>query len=218
MLEEKLQVLKSDLVNYATLVEKMIEKSIQGLLIKDRALLEEVISKDETAVNDLEITMDEHCTNLIAQYEPKAKELRSILMILKMSNDLERMGDHAVNISLSSQYLIELPAVKPLIDLPKMAEETIAMLKDSIQSFVSEDSSLAKKVCERDSVVDGFRNQILRELIAFMGADPSVIERSLHLIRISHNLERIADLSTNIGEDVIFMVAGKVIKHHKEEL
>ena len=87
MLEEKLQVLKSDLVNYATLVEKMIEKSIQGLLIKDRALLEEVISKDETAVNDLEIRMDEHCTNLIAQYEPKAKELRSILMILKMSND-----------------------------------------------------------------------------------------------------------------------------------
>jgi phosphate transport system protein len=218
MLEEKLQQLKSSLVDYATLVERMIEKSIQGLLNKDKILLEEVIVKDEPAVNDFEIMMDEHCTSLIAQYEPKAKELRSILMILKMSNDLERMGDHAVNISLSSQYLIERPPVKPLIDLPKMADETIGMLKDSIQSFIAEDSNLAKKVCERDSVVDGLRNQILRELIAYMGADPLVIERSLHLIRVSSNLERVADLSTNIGEDVIFIAAGKVIKHHREEL
>ncbi len=217
MLQERITNLKSELINYAALVERMIERSIEGLLKRNRKVLQQVILKDEPKANDIEIDLDEHCTSLIAQYEPRARDLRTILMILKMNNDLERMGDHAVNIAESALFLIERPAVKPLIDIPNMAQVTMKMLREGINSFISENARLAKAVCENDSIVDGLRDQILRELITFMSSDPSTIERSIHLMRISSNLERIADLSTNICEDVIFMVEGVVIKHHKDE-
>lgn len=215
MLEEKITELTRELVGFATLVEHMIEKSIKGLLEKKRELLLEVIEEDEPKANHLEIELDELCTNSIAQFEPKAKDLRTVLMISKISNDLERIGDHAVNVAESSLFLIERPLVKPLIDIPRMAEITIKMLKDSTASFIRENALLAKNVCERDSSVDHLQEQILRELITFMSSDSSTIERSLHLIRISSNLERIADLSTNICEGIIFITEGRVIKHHK---
>jgi len=217
MLQEKLIELKQRIVEYSSLVEEMIEKSIKGLLEKEKELLLEVIEKDEPKANDFEIELDEYCATLIAQYEPKAKDLRTILMILKMNNDLERVGDLSVNICESSLFLIERPLVKPLIDIPRMAQETIGMLKDSIDAFIGEDVKLAKNVCERDNIVDGLREQIIRGLFTFMISDNSTIERSMHLVRIAHNLERIANLSTNISEDVIFMVEGKIIKHHKDE-
>lgn len=214
MLEEKTNDLKRDLVGFATLVENMIEKSIRGLLEKKRELLVEVIEEDEPKANELEIEIDELCTTLIAQFEPKAKDLRIILMGTKMCNDLERMGDHAVNIAESSLFIIERPLVKPLLDIPRMAELTIKMLKDSTDAFINEDVGLARNVCERDSVVDDLKDQILRELITFMTSDTTTIQRALHLLRISGNLERIADLSTNICEGIIFTTKGKVIKHH----
>jgi phosphate transport system protein len=217
MLEERLPVLKRQLIEYASLVEHMIEKSIQGLMRKDTNLLWEVLEQDEPKANAFEIELDEQCTNLIAQFQPIAKDLRTVLMILKMNSDIERMGDHAVNIAESGMYLVERAPVKPLLDTPRMAEEVVKMVNDSLLSFIDEDARLAKSVCERDDIVDGLANQILRELITYMSADPSTIERSLHLLDIAGNLERIADLSTNIGEDVIFMVEGRVIKHHKDE-
>lgn len=217
MLEEKINSLKKSLVEYATLVEHMIEGSINGLLQRDTDLLHRIIGEEEAKANKMELEIDELCTTFIARYEPKAKDLRMILMALKMNNDLERMGDHAVNIAGSALFLVERPQVKPLIDIPNMAKIVMNMLKDSINSFIKEDAKLAKVVCEQDDNVDALRAQILRELITFMTSDPCTIERSLHLIRISKNLERIADLSTNIGEDVIFMVEGRVIKHHAEE-
>ena len=134
-----------------------------------------------------------------------------------MNNDLERMGDEAVNISESALFLIDRPEVKPLIDIPRMAEEAKQMLRDSLKALVDEDTLLAKSVCERDDIVDGLRDQIFRELITLMASDSSVIERSIRLIRISQSLERIADLSTNICEDVIYMVEGKMIKHPGEK-
>jgi phosphate transport system protein len=176
-----------------------------------------VIEKDEPQANDCEIKIEELSIALIAKYEPKAKDLRTILMALKINNDLERAADHAVNISESGIFLIDRPPVKPLLDIPRMAEEAIKMLKDSISSFINEDSALAQQVCERDNIVDGLEHQILRELITFMVSDASTIERSMHLVTISRNLERIADLSTNISEDVIFMVEGKNIKHHIQD-
>ena len=214
MLEEKTNDLKKDLVEFATLVEHMIGKSIRGLLEKKRELLVEVIEEDEPKANGMEIEIDELCTTLIAQFEPKAKDLRIILMGAKMCNDLERMGDHAVNIAESVQFIIERPLVKPLLDIPRMAEITIKMLKDSTDAFINEDVGLAGNVCERDNMVDDLKDQILRELITFMTSDTTTIERSLHLLRISSNLERIADLSTNICEGIIFTTKGKVIKHH----
>jgi phosphate transport system protein len=210
--------LKRELVEYAALVENMIGKSVKGLIQKDRDLLTEVVERDEPRANELEIELDEMCTSAIAQYQPAARDLRTILMILKINNDLERLGDHAVNIAQSAQYLIERPPMDNLFDIPEMARHSIAMLKDSINSFVKEDALLCDSVCERDSVVDEMRLKILKELIVFMTKDTATIERALHLDRISKNLERIADLSTNICEDVIFMVEGRVIKHHQEEL
>jgi len=215
MLEKKIIGLKRDLAEYASLVENMIETSITGLREKNESYLTKVIEVDEPKANDFELEMEESCIALIAQFQPKARELRTILMVMKMTNDLERMADHAVNIAESSIFLIERPVVKPLLDIPRMADLTIKMLKDAINSFINEEPVLAKEVCMRDNEVDSLEEQVLRELITYMTSDTSTIERALHLVRITKNLERIADLSTNISEDTIFMVEGRVIKHHK---
>jgi len=215
MHEEKITDLKRELVGFATLVEHMIEKSTAGLVKRDKAQLVSVERVDEPQANALNIRMDELCTSLIAQYQPRAKDLRVILMILKMNDVLERMGDHAVNIAQSSLFLLENPLVKPLIDIPEMAAHAAQMVRDSITAFINEDGPLAKSVCERDNIVDRLRDRTYGELIEVMSANPSAIEKSLNLLRISRNLERIADLSTNICEDVIFIIEGKIIKHHK---
>lgn len=217
MIEEKINLLKQKIIDFGLLVEKMIDESIEGLIKKDENFLKRIILEEENKANRFEIEIDELSTEIIAQFEPKAKNLRTILMILKINNDLERIGDHAVNICESSLFLIERPFVKPLIDIPRMAEETTKMLKDSIESFIKEDSFLARDICKRDQMVDNLRDQVTRELITYMISDTTTIERSIHLLRIAQNLERIADLSTNISEDVIFMVEGKTIKHHVEE-
>ncbi len=217
MLDEKIITLRKELIEYGAHVESMIHKSITGLMKKDPAVLAEVIDKDEVQANETEITIEELCTTMIAQYQPRAKDLRTILMVMKINNDLERAGDHAVNIAESSLYLIERPAIKPLLDIPRMAEEAVMMLKDAIDAFIKEDAVMAAMVCERDTIVDNLGQQILRELITFMGADPTTIERSMRLLNIARNLERIGDLSTNISEDVIFMTEGRVIKHHKDQ-
>ena len=217
MIEERIAELKGKIVEYSTLVISMVEKSVKGLVEKNSEALTNVIEKDEPRANDFEIEIDEICTTLIVKLQPKARDLRTILMILKMNNDLERIADHTVNISESAQYLVELPLVKPLIDIPRMSEEVMKMFNDSVNALIHEDSQLAKSVCLRDEIVDNLREQIIRELITSMISDPSTIERSLHLMRVSQNLERIADLSTNICEDIIFLADGRVIKHHHEE-
>ncbi|MFW5799688.1 MAG: phosphate signaling complex protein PhoU [Spirochaetota bacterium] len=218
MLPEKILKLKEKIIYEATIVEKMITKCIEGLLNKETEKINEVMNKDEPTINEIEVEIDELCVETIALFNPTAGDLRTVLMILKMNNDLERMGDLCVNIAQSAHYLIERPEVKPLIDLPRMGRETAKMLKDSITSFTEKDNVIAKDVCERDDVVDNLANQILRELITYMISDPKTIERSLHLLRVAKNLERIADLSTNISEDVIYMTEGKVIRHGKSDI
>jgi phosphate transport system protein len=213
MLTEELKRVMEKLMESASLVESMIEKSIRGLTERNEKLLLEVMERDEPRENELEVGIEEACVHLIACYQPQAKDLRTIMMVSKMNNDLERMGDEAVNVSEGALFLIKKPEVKPLIDIPKMAEETGKMIRDSLDSFIEEDTQLAKNVCERDDIVDGLRDQVLKELIALMASDPTTTERSNHLIRISRSLERIADLSTNICEDVIYMVEGKTIRH-----
>jgi phosphate transport system protein len=217
ILEDKITEYKKKLIDYAGLIENMIDKSIKGLLSKEKTWLDDVIETDEPKANNFEIELESIGTILIAQYGPVAKDLRTILMVLRINNNLERIGDHIVNITESNRFLIEHPRVKPLVDIPKMSDEVIKMLKNSINAFIQEDAKLAKNVCEHDSVIDELTNQVIRELIPLMSASPRTIETSLHLIRVAHNLERIADLSTNISEDVIYMVEGRVIKHHKEE-
>ncbi|MCD6081310.1 phosphate signaling complex protein PhoU [candidate division WOR-3 bacterium] len=215
MITEKIHELSKKVIEQAGMVEKMIKDSIDSLINRDREKAIKVIEIYEPRVNDTEIEIDEMVTNLIALYQPEAKHLRTILMILKMNNDLERIGDLAVNIAESSLFLMEKPPVKPLIDLPRMAEEVMLMLRNSILAFINEDTELAIEVCKHDDMVDALRDQIYRELITYMMSDPSTIERALHLMRISRNLERIADLATNICEDAIYTAEGKVIKHHR---
>ena len=217
VLDERLSELRKALVELATLVEHMINSSITGLVKRDRELLNAVIQIDEPKANDLDIRLDELCTSLIAQYQPMAKDLRTILMVFKMNEDLERMADHTVNISQSSLRLLETPAVKPLIDIPEMAAVASQMVTDSITAFINEDQALANLVCERDNIIDSLRDKTFMELIDLMRADPSNIPRCLDLMRIARNLERIADLSTNLCEEVIFMVEGKIIKHQNIE-
>ncbi len=150
MFDEPMADLKRELAEYASFVEHMIEKSIHGLLRNNREMLREVVERDEPKANDYENRLDEMCLTMIAKYQPRARDLRTILMALGMNKDLERMADHAVNIAEDGLYLIERPQVKPLIDIPRMAEEATGMVRDSIRSFLTEDAKLAKCVCERD--------------------------------------------------------------------
>jgi phosphate transport system protein len=213
MLEEKIAELRKTLIGYAILVEKMIDNSIGGLMKIDQYLLLQVIQESEKKANETEIVIDDLCITIIAQFGPKAKNLRTVLMSLKINNDLERIADYAVNTSESGLFLITQPFVKPLLDIPRMAEATTDMLRDAVSAFVDKNPEKAVSVCARDHFVDELASQILRELITYMIADPSTIERALHLLKIARNLERIADLSTNICEDVIYMTEGKVVKH-----
>ncbi len=217
MLTKQLAELKTKIIESATLVESMIEKSIKGLSQKDTDIFFEVIKKDEPKVNHYDREIDEICTSFIAQYEPMARDLRMVLMILKMNNDLERMGDHAVNISESGLFLVTRPVLKPSVNISVMGEAAISMLKDSIKAFVNEDAQLARAVCDRDSIVDKQGDLILTEITAFLREEHDGVKRSLHLMRIAHNIERIGDLSTNICEEVIYIVEGKDIKHHSDE-
>lgn len=217
--EEKVALLKRELIEFATLVEAMIEKSIKGLVNKERDVLIEVIEKDEPKSNNFEIKLDELCTVVIAQYQPKGKGLRTVLMVLKINNDLERMADHAANIAETALTLIEVPPMTQYMkDVLKMAEITRGMLKDSIDSFVQENAVLAQDVCKRDDVVDDLRRVNRRELIGSMCASCSIMEVGLDILRVARNIERIADLCTNVSEDVIYMVEGKVIKHKFDKM
>ena len=214
MLKASMDVLKKELMESASLVEGMIGKSIRGLKEKDEGLLLTVIEQDEPRENELEISIDEACINLVACYQPHAKDLRTIMMILKMNNDFERMADEAENICESALFLIKQPEVKRLIDIPRMGEEATKMIRDSLDSFINEDAQLARSVCERDDEVDDLNDQIFRELLTYMMQDPKTIEKAVELILVGRHLERIADHATNIGEDVIYFVKGKTIKHH----
>jgi len=217
MLKEKMAKLKEKIVLDATRVEKMIEKSVQGLFDRNQAMLKEVIEVDEKAVNQLEIEIDQMCTDLIALHQPEAKDLRTVLMALKMNGDIERMGDQAVNICQHGLMILEGgDQVSHMDDFTRMSGETKGMIHDAITAFINEDVRLSREVCSRDNKVDDLRDKIGDELYGEMSSDSRLIKASLHLLRIASELERIADLSTNICEDTIFMTAGQVIKHHNQ--
>jgi len=217
MIEQEINRLKENIISYASFAAKMIEESIAGLMEKNESLLQKVVTESETKANNIEIEIDEECVQAIAKYEPKAKNLRTVLMIMQINNDLERIGDEAVNVAESALFLIKRPAVKKLIDIPRMADISMGMLKDSITAFINNDAMLAREICVRDNLVDDLRDQIARELVTYMMSDASTIERALQLMRIARSLERVADLSTNFCEDVVFMAEGKVITHHHDE-
>lgn len=212
MLERKIDALQKSLIEFMTLIEDMIDASVNGLLKKDLAALESVMVMEEKA-NQYEITIEDECLNTIAQFQPLARDLRSIITILKMSNDLERMGDHAVNLADHASDIIGKNRIKPFIDLPRMADLVSDMVKESISSFIEGNTDKAEHVLKIENDADALRDQIVRELITYMIGDSQKIEQALRLIEIARNLERIGDLATNIAEDTIYVVKGKNIKH-----
>ncbi|MFH1779031.1 MAG: phosphate signaling complex protein PhoU [Candidatus Omnitrophota bacterium] len=214
--DEELNRLNSQLLRQASLVEEAIAKSIKSLVDRDSNLAQKVLESDEE-INMLEIDIDELCLRLLALYQPAAIDLRFITSAMKINSDLERMGDLAVNIAERSLDLVKQPLLKPLIDIPRMAELAQKMVRDVLNAFVNKDAELAREVCRKDDEVDSLDDQVFRELLTYMMQDPKNITRAVDLMLVGRHLERIADHATNIGEDVVYFVKGKTIKHHIEE-
>jgi phosphate transport system protein len=198
------------------LVEERVHQAIVALMERREDAAEKVIAGDRE-VNDLQIEIDDRCIKLLALQQPMATDLRLITAAMKINADLERIGDQAVNIAETALRLLPQPPLKPLIDIPRMAENAEAMTRDALDAFVRKDAALARRVLARDDEVDQLKDQVFRVLLTYMMADPGTIERALGLILISRNLERIADHATNVAEDVIFLVEAKDVRHHHEE-
>ncbi|HEY7648826.1 MAG TPA: phosphate signaling complex protein PhoU [Methylomirabilota bacterium] len=209
---EELDGLKQTLLAMGAMVEDQIRRVMRALVERDEALARDVIERDRE-VNVYDVEIDEKCVELLALYQPTAGDLRFITTAMKIVTDLERIGDQAVNIAQRALELNEEPQLKPYIDLPRMAEKAQRMVKDALDSFVSRDTALAREVCGRDSEVDALKEQIFRELLTYMMADPKTIARAIRLILVSRFFERVADHATNIAEMVIYMVESKMVRH-----
>ncbi|MBI4690404.1 MAG: phosphate signaling complex protein PhoU [Nitrospirae bacterium] len=210
--EKELIGLKERVLKLGSLVERAINDAIKSLVERNSALAAETIDRDPV-VNSLEVEIDEECIRLIALRQPRAGDLRLITTAMKITTDLERIGDLAVDICERALELNEEPQLKPYIDIPRMAEISQGMLKDAIDSFVKRDSVLARDVLMRDDMVDQLNYQVFNELLFFMIQDPKTISRAVKITYISKYLERIADHATNIAEMVIYLVEGKIIRH-----
>ena len=216
MFNDELIDLRDNLMNMSQLVRSSLGQAIQSLIDKDRQLAQQVIDNDDR-VDRMELDIEEQCLQLIALKHPVSKKLRVITCAMKAISDLERVGDRAANIAGASQYLSSKPMVKPLIDIPRMAEITQNMLQDSLDAYLKGDVVLAKTVWEKDKMVDQLNQQIFRELLTFMLEDPHTISRAIHLIFISDNLERIGDHAGNLAERVVYIVDGQRIKDKIEK-
>jgi phosphate transport system protein len=213
--QKELEELKKNLLKMATLVEEVINNAVQSLVKRDSELAQKAFEAEDR-INTMDIAINTECLNLLALRQPMAADLRFITSALKIITDLERMGDQAVDIAERAISLNREPQLKPYIDIPRMAEIAQSMVKDVLDAFVNRDSKLARSVCERDDLVDGLNDQVVRELLTCMTSDPRTIKSAVHLTIVSRCLERIADHATNIAEDVIFMVDALVIKHHAD--
>jgi len=209
---EELQRLKERLLEMGELATSRIDRAVSGLTSRDPVILGDVIQGDES-INALQIELDDRCFKLLALRQPMATDLRLIMSTTRITSDLERVGDLAVNVAEAAARYIQYPPVKPLIDLPKMSEFAQQMLRDALSSFVSGEVSLASDVLKRDDALDDLKRQLFQELLTYMLQDPGTVEPALDLILISRHLERIGDHATNVAEDVIFMVSALDVRH-----
>jgi phosphate transport system protein len=213
---QELDALKAQLLLMGGRTEAIVQKSVEALKRRDASLAREAI-EDDRAIDRLEIDVEERCVGLLALRQPLAGDLRVITAALKISNDLERVGDHAVNIAGGAIRLAALPSLKPLVDIPRMADMATGMLREALDAFVRRDAPTARRLVRRDDEVDQLNRQIFRELVSFMIEDPQTITRAMELVLVARNLERVADLATNVAEEVVFIAEARIIKHHAEE-
>jgi len=214
---EQLNELQRKLLEMSGHAEHLVDQAITSLVDKNRALAEKVIAGDKV-LNRLEIEIEQLAISLLALQQPMARDLRSIVGTIKVSGDLERVGDHAVNIAESALRLAdEGGAITPGPELEDMARRARVMLSDALDAFIHSDGAKGREVCKSDDAVDALHNSVFRILLTHMMEDARTITPSLELLLVSRNLERVADLATNIGEDAVYLAEGKQIKHHFED-
>jgi phosphate transport system protein len=217
MINENITGLKKLIIEYTEHIETMLNASLQGVFDRGMEPLNKVIEESERSANIMDLHIEDKAINIMAKYQPMAVNLRMIVGIMKMSNSLERIGDHCVNICASGLYLNERPQLKPFIDLPKMRDTVISMLSRTSKALVELDGESAKKVYKMDDIVDGYKRTIKTDLIAYMEKDCKNITRAVEILNISNNLERIADLITNMCEDIIYIKNGEIIRHQNKK-
>jgi phosphate transport system protein len=208
--EEQIRELLEDLLEMGQMVADSIDRAVQALAQQDTVLAQQVIDFDDE-INALQHDIDEKCLVLIATQQPMASDLRAILAVSNIAAELERIGDYAEGIGRLAMKLAGRPFIKPLIDIPRMAEESRRMLMTSLEAFAREDIEAARQIGAADDTVDSLYDQVYRELLVFMMEDPRTITQATYLLWVAHNLERIADRTTNIAERVIFMASGRIV-------
>ncbi|MFQ5744117.1 MAG: phosphate signaling complex protein PhoU [Acidobacteriota bacterium] len=204
--------MKKNILSFGAIVEQAIQKSIAALRERRSELASEVIEGDRL-IDAREVEIEEACLKLLALHQPVADDLRFVAAVLKTNNELERIADYAVNLAERAAFLAPLPPLPVPVQLDEMTEATLGMLRESLDAFVRRDPAAARKVCVTDDEVDRLNVDLIAKLRRMMEADPQTIERALHLFSASRYLERIADLATNIAEDVVYMVNGEIIRH-----
>ena len=205
-----LRTLQDDLLALGSMVEKAVDKSLTALRERDMPLAQEVIDEDD-AIDDQCADLEEKCIDLIATQQPLASDLRTLITVLRVSDELERMGDYAEGIAKIAISMGDEPPLKRLIDIPRMAERCVDMLRRSLDALVNRDVPAARQVWDDDDEVDDLYDQVYRELLTYMMGDPATIRRATYLLWVAHDLERIADRATNIAERVIYLVEGRLV-------
>ena len=213
--DQEMRDLQDGILRMGGMVERNIYQTVEALKSRNLQLADQVIGAD-LEVDELENELEEECIRLIALRQPMARDLRAITTAMKITHELERMGDLAVNIAERTLELCQEPPLKPLIDIPRMAEHAQLMLRRGLDAFIQENVELALEVCDSDDLLDNLNAQIFRELISFMIEDPKTISRATRLVLVSRYLERFGDHATNIGELVVFMVEGRNIRHARK--
>ena len=206
---KRLREIQDDILAMGSMVEKAISRSIEALKNRDLALAHQIIGDDQK-INEKRFEIEEKCIQLIATQQPMASDLRIIMSVHSITSELERIGDHAEGIAKIAVMIGDEPPLKPLIDIPRMADKTNDMLRRSLEALVNRDAGAAREIIAEDDEVDNLYNQVFRELLTFMLEDPKTITRATRLIWVAHNLERSADRVTNICERVVFIVTGKM--------
>lgn len=214
-IDQDLKRVRQDLLRMGAEVEAMVDDVIRALLERDSEAAEAMPARDRK-VDELEKQIDEQCYLLMARQQPTAGDLRFLIAVTRIIHELERIGDSTKNIAEGVLALNQEPPLKPYIDIPRMAEIACGMLRDGLDSFTRGDANLALEICQRDNDVDNLWEQIFRELLSFMAEDPTTVTRALHILLIAHNLERIADHTTNIAEDVVYFLEARDIRHTPE--
>ncbi len=204
-----LREIQDDILAMSSMVSKAVLRSIDALKARDMELAHQLIADDQK-INNKRLVIEEKCIALIATQQPMASDLRVIVAVLNIIIELERIGDYAAGIAKIVLLIGDEPPLKPLIDIPRMADQTVDMLRRSLDAFVSRDAEAAKKIISEDDFVDNLYDQIFRELLTFMAEDPKTITRATRLMWVAHNLERAADRVTNICERVVFVTTGKM--------